>query len=354
MKGEEFGDFLKGQAEIWQLLFAFTGSMALKCAVQLRIADIINSHLGPLTLSQIASHIADSPSPDSISYLTRIMRPLVHKKVFTAHRSSDGGETLYGLTHTSRWLLWDSKPNFVPLILLENNPLMLAPWQYLSHGVKDGGRPFDKAHGCDLWRFASENPEFNEMFNDGMGCMVDIFTEEVLAGYKDGFGCIGSLVNVGGGIGGDMYKIVKSHPHIKGVNFDLPHVIATAPTYPGVSHVGGDMFVTIPNADAIFLKSVLHDWSHDLCVEILKNCRKAIPENTGKVIIVDIVFDADDEDDIFKEARIILDMVMMAHTNGGKERTEFEWKKLLEEAGFPRYKITRISAIPSIIEAYPI
>ena len=46
--------------------------------------------------------------------------------------------------------------------------------------------------------------------------------------------------------------------------------------------------------------------------------------------------------------------VVMAHTPGGKERTELEWKKLLEEGGFPRYKITKIPTIPSIIEAYPI
>lgn len=101
------------------------------------------------------------------------------------------------------------------------------------------------------------------------------------------------------------------------------------------------------------MQSVLHDWSNELCVKILKNCRKAIPEKTGKVIIVDVVFEQDNKD-AFEETRIIMDLVMLAHTTGGKERTEIEWKRILEEAGFPRYKIIRIPAIPSIIEAYPI
>ena len=34
---------------------------------------------------------------------------------------------------------------------------------------------------------------------------------------------------------------------------------------------------------------IMHDWNDESCVKILKNCRKAIPEETGKVIIVDVV-----------------------------------------------------------------
>jgi hypothetical protein len=52
--------------------------MALKCAVELRIADIIRSQIGPITLCQIASGIINSPSLD-IPYLARIMRSLVRK-----------------------------------------------------------------------------------------------------------------------------------------------------------------------------------------------------------------------------------------------------------------------------------
>jgi hypothetical protein len=55
-------------------------------------------------------------------------------------------------------------------------------------------------------------------------------------------------------MGGMIAEIVKTHPHIKGINFDLPHVVVTAPMRQGVSHVGGDMFEAIPNADAIFMK----------------------------------------------------------------------------------------------------
>ncbi|KAE8075887.1 hypothetical protein FH972_014570 [Carpinus fangiana] len=350
MEPRETMALLQGQAEIWQHLYRVVDSMALKCAVELRIADIIHSHGGPITLRQIASGI-DSPSPH-IPYLTRIMRLLVRKSIFTEnHHPPDGGETLYGLTQTSRWLLHDAELSLVPMVLMRYHPWQLAPLHHLSHCVKEGGTAFKKAHGCEIWDFASKNPEYNNIFNDAMACTTKIVMAAIVAEYKDGFGCMGSLVDVGGGTGGMIVEIVNAYPHIKGINFDLPHVVAVAPEREGVSHVGGDMFDTIPNADAIFMKWVLHNWSDEHCMKILKNCRKAIPKKGGKVIIVDVVLEKD-SNDLFGETPMALDLCMMAYTAGGKERTELEWKKLLEEAGFGGYKIFKIPTLTSIIEAY--
>ena len=97
---------------------------------------------------------------------------------------------------------------------------------------------------------------------------------------------------------------------------------------------------------------ILHDWSDEDCVKILRNCRKAIPAKSGKVTIVEIVLQPDGNG-TFDELGLVFDLLMMAHSPGGKERTELQWKKLLEEGGFPRYKIISIPALPSIIEAYP-
>ncbi|KAL4618641.1 hypothetical protein ACB092_06G025200 [Castanea dentata] len=320
METKEAQALLEGQAEIWQHLFGFADSMALKCAVEICIADTVNSHGGPITLCQIAAGIVNSPSLD----IPPIMRSLVRKKILTAHNPSDGGDTLYGLTPASKWLLHDAELSLVPMVLMENHPWQLAPWHYLSQCVKEGGIAFKKAHGREMWDFASKNPEFNKIFNDAMACLVKIVMGVVLEEY------------MGGGTGGMIAEIVKAHPHIKGTNFDLLHV-ATEPIREGVSHVGGNMFESIPKADAIFMKWVLHDWSDEHCIKILKNCRKAISEKIGKVIIVDIILEKDNND-LFDETRM--------------ERTELEWKKLLEEGGFPRYKIIKIPTIPSIIEAY--
>ncbi|EEF44475.1 xanthohumol 4-O-methyltransferase [Ricinus communis] len=341
---------LIGQAQVWQLMFAFADSMALKCAVELHIPDIIHSHGKSITLSQIASSI-DSTSPD-IPYLQRIMRLLVRRNIFTADHPSDGGETLYGLTHVSKWLVHDSDRTLAPMVLMENHPWTINPWHCFSQCVKKGGIAFEKANGHEIWDFAARNPEFNKMFNGGMSCTARLTIRAILEGYKDGFCSMKSLVDVGGGTGDLVTEIVKSHPHIKGINYDLAHVVSTAPAYEGVCHVGGDMFQAIPNADAVIMKWIMHDWGDEDCVRILKNCRKAIPEKTGKVMIVDIVLQPEGNG-LFDDTRLVFDLLMIAHSSGGKERTEAEWKKILEEGGFPRYRIIKIPALTSIIEAYP-
>ncbi|XP_060672230.1 xanthohumol 4-O-methyltransferase-like [Ziziphus jujuba] len=239
------------------------------------------------------------------------------------------------------------------MVLMQNHANLLVPWHCFSGCVKEGGFAFNKAHGSGIWAFASQNPDFNKLFNDAMECSSRIMSKAIVSAYKDGFGSVKSLVDVGGGTGRTMAEIVKAYPHIKGINFDLPHVIATAPAYDGVSHIGGDMFEGIPNADAVFIKWILHDWDDEYCVKILKNCRKAVPEKSGKVIIIDMVLKAKGNDNIFDEIGMMFDMVTLALTEGGKERTDKEWKKILKEGGFPRYKIINIPAVASIIEAYP-
>ncbi|KAL5864929.1 hypothetical protein ACOSQ3_002443 [Xanthoceras sorbifolium] len=273
---------LRGQAEIWRHIFAFVDSLALKCAIDLQIPYIIHSHGRSITLSQIISRI-ESPCTDNSS-LERIMRLLVRRNIFSIdHPSDGGGEPLYGLTYSSRWLVNGSDSNLSALYLIETHPYLVGSWHFLSQSVKEGGRAFRKAFGRGIWDMASEDHRFNKMFNDGMAC---------------------------------------------------------------------DMFYSIPNADALLLKWILHDWDDEACVKILINCRKAIPEKTGKVIIIDVVLQPDGNE-LFDDTGLAFDLQMMVNNPGGKERTELQWKKLLEEGGFPRYKIIKIPALLSIIEAYP-
>ncbi|KAL4293012.1 (R,S)-reticuline 7-O-methyltransferase isoform X1 [Arachis ipaensis] len=352
VKDKEEEESLLGQAEIWKYMTCFTDSFALKCAVELRIADIIDRYGKPLSLSKIIDNIEDAPSPDA-SLLLRIMRVLVRKKIFSAAKS-DNGEILYGLTRASKWILQDTKMTLAPMLLLENHPLHLNPAHFISDIIREGtdkGTAFFRCHGHEQFDLTGLDPEYNKLFNEGMVCTARMVIKAVIEGYKEGFNKIESLVDVGGGLGGSLSEIVRAYPHIKGINFDLPHVVATAPQYDGITHVGGDMFVSVPKADAIYMKWILHDWSDQHCIKILKNCRKAIPEN-GKVIIVDHVLQPEGND-LFDDTGFAFDMMLLAHNAGGKERTEENWKWLFAETGFPRYNIIKIKALPSIIEAFP-
>ena len=66
-----------------------------------------------------------------------------------------------------------------------------------------------------------------------------------------------------------------------------------------------------------------------------KIAEKEISKETGKFIIVAVVLELEG---------LVFDLVMIAHTSG-KERTELEWKKVLEGAGFTRCNIIKIPAL---------
>ncbi|KAF9592269.1 hypothetical protein IFM89_013495 [Coptis chinensis] len=173
----------------------------------------------------------------------------------------------------------------------------------------------------------------------------------ILQIYK-GFEGLKTVVDVGGGTGATINMIVEKHPLVKGINFDLPHVIKDAPTYLGVEHIEGDMFVGVPKGDSIFLKSVLHDWNDEHCLKVLKNCYNALPAN-GKMIILDSIIPVYPETNVSAKHVFGLDTTMMVHTSGGgQERTEKEFKDLSLGAGFADYKVICSTFGISVIEFY--
>lgn len=341
-----------GQAQILRYIYGALDGMAIRCCVELRIADIIHNHGHPITLSEIANGIA-SPSIN-LDGLRRLMRFLVHRKIFQVGDGEGGNEDVYSLNHCSKWLLCDADVTLAPMVMMRTDPSMVLPLHVLSRSITEGGTAFKMIHGEEMFDFSSSNSGFNRVFNEGMACTAKITINAILASYKTGFlGTKGSVVDVGGGTGVAISEIVKAYPHLNGINFDLPHVISMAPRYDnGVTHIGGDMFEAIPPAETIFMKWILHDWSDDDCIKILKNCRKAIPKESGKIVIAEIV-NHPTGDDPFVDTQLTYDLVMFSHFSGGRERNESEWKRILNEGGFRRYNIIKIPSLQSIIEAFP-
>lgn len=153
--------------------------------------------------------------------------------------------------------------------------------------IIEGGIPFNKAHGMHAFQYPAIDDRFNDVFNKGMYNSTTLIMKMVLQVYK-GFEEIQEVVDVGGGFGQTLATIISKYPHIKGINFDLPHVIKDASpiagkTYTiyyalvcsiyvckvydaiwksiGVEHVGGDMFESVPKGEVIFLKVISYVYS---------------------------------------------------------------------------------------------
>nr|WOX58881.1 6-O-methyltransferase 1 [Phyla nodiflora] len=335
--------------ELWEYIFGFTPMAILKCAIELKIPEALESQNGSMALSDLSTALNCSTA-----VLHRIMRYLVHRGIFKQKLTSQESTICYVQTALSRLLIRkDEGGGLADLLLLESSPVMLAPWHNLGlRASKSDVSAFEAAHGGDVWEYAEGNPVHSKLINDAMAGHARRAVMAIVDQCAEAFEGIGSLVDVGGGDGTALRTLVRACPGIRGINFDLPHVVSVAPQCDGIEHVAGDMFQLVPKADAAFLMWVLHDWSDDECIQILKRCREAIPEEAGKVIIAEAVIDVG-EKDAYSDVRLALDMVMLAHTEKGKERTLKEWEYVIKAAGFRSFTVKHIKEIVSVIEVYP-
>lgn len=98
----------------------------------------------------------------------------------------------------------------------------------------EGGTGFNKAHGMNLYQYTGIDQGFSEVFNAGMLSHSTFIMNKILQVYQ-GFAGINQLVDVGGGLGHNLKNILSKYPNIKGINFDLPHVVKHGFRIPGIT-----------------------------------------------------------------------------------------------------------------------
>ncbi|KAH0456480.1 hypothetical protein IEQ34_014387 [Dendrobium chrysotoxum] len=318
--------------------------MTLKAAIELKLLETI-SLAGPgaqLSTSELASRLPFISNPQAPIMLDRILCLLTSYSILTCSLSPSG-ERRYGAAPVCKFLTPNADgASMAALYLMGQDKVLMESWYYLKDAVIEGGIPFNKAYGMTEFEYHGTDPRLNNVFNDAMSGRSTIIINKLLEIYE-GFYELSSLVDVGGGVGTTLGNIMAKYTRIRGINFDLPHVISEASLLLGVEHVGGDMFESVPTADAIFMMWILHDWSDNHCFKLLKNCWKALPEN-GKVIVVECILPVEPEQIVAAKGAFLLDLIMLAHSPGGKERTENEFKSLANEAGFSDFKSIYIFA----------
>ncbi|XVF53205.1 hypothetical protein PTKIN_Ptkin05aG0081800 [Pterospermum kingtungense] len=306
-----------------QLVSASVMPMALKAAVQLGVFEIIQK-AGPgaqLSICQTVSQLPSQSNPDGPLVLDRILRLLASHSILTFSLETNDQEEdeqvvrLYGLAPVAKYFI--RRPGGGSL-----SPL-LDLFQ-------------DKAaHGMSAVEYVGKDSRFGEIFKGSMIDFNPMFVEEMLEIYKD----------VGGGNGSILHWIVSKYPAIKGINFDLPQMIDKSPSYPGIEHVSGDMFKSVPKGDAIFMKWILH------CRKLLENCYEALPAN-GKVIVVDLVIPESPDTNLFCKSVFQFELFMMNTNGSGKERTEKEFESLAKGSGFSDVRVACCAYSFSVLEFY--
>ncbi|KAI3760246.1 hypothetical protein L1987_50639 [Smallanthus sonchifolius] len=319
--------------------------MVIKTAIELDLFEVMAKVPGGrFSCFDLASSLPRQTHETPV-LIERILRFLATHSVLSSTIVKDehgDSKKLYEMTAVSNYFVRNQDgTSHASSLLLIYDKVLVDCWYHLKDAVVDGGIPFDKAHGVNAFEYPAKDNRFNEVFNKCMYDNTRILMKMILEKYK-GFEGVKELVDVGGGLGANLELIVSKYPNIKGINFDLPHVIKDAPPYPGVEHVEGDMFQSVPKGDVIFMKWILHDWGDDYCIKLLKNCWAALPEG-GKVVVVEAII-PDPESDIScsdEVSKIVIggDMIMLIANPGGKERTAQEYNILVKEAGFTSMEI---------------
>ena len=169
------------------------------------------------------------------------------------------------------------------------------------------------------------------------------------------FGDIRVLIDVAGGHGRVLTSILQRYPAMRGVLFDLDHVIAGAGPLIAESGVGdrcttvsGDFFASVPaGGDAYIMKHIIHDWDDDRSLTILRNIHNRLSGVTnGRVILLESVVQPGNVADFGK----LIDMEMLL-IPGGRERTADEFAALFARAGFELTRIVPTASALSVIEA---
>jgi ubiquinone/menaquinone biosynthesis C-methylase UbiE len=227
-------------------------------------------------------------------------------------------------------------------------------WDHFLHALQTGESGMQAAYGNDLFGYLSGEPLHSARFNDAMVGMHGAVASAVIEAYD--FSRLKNIIDVGGGKGALLTSILKAHPQVQAVLFDLPEVERSAREYliaSGIgarcSFFGGDFFEHIPSGhDAYLLAHVLHDWKDDQAIAILKQCRRAMRAD-GRLLIVEAVL----PDGNTPHHGKLMDLLMLTVT-GGIERSEREFAQILALADFALSDVHPTMTHQSVIEAIPV
>jgi ubiquinone/menaquinone biosynthesis C-methylase UbiE len=224
--------------------------------------------------------------------------------------------------------------------------------------VRGGGVAYELAHDEPFFEHLARHPEREAAFQASMAGRAAQEVADVVAAYD--FGNLDRLVDVGGGAGNLLAAILRAAPQLRGVLFDRPGVAPAAEqrmrdagVWERCELVAGDFFESVPSgADAYVLSRVLHDWDDAEAARILARVREAM--GTGsRLLVVEAILPERAAD---APAAIRMDLHMLLLFSQAQERTEAEFRRLLEGAGLAVRRVvpTRSPAALSVIEAVPV
>jgi hypothetical protein len=326
------------QAVILGLLPGAWVAQSISVVARLGIADLLAN--GPLTADELARQCgAHGPS------LYRVMRALAGLGIF-----AEDARGRFRLTRVGRCLRTDAPDSMRAMALHAGSDTHWRAWGGLLHSVRTGQAAFEHQTGVSPYAYYQHNPDAAALFNAAMTVYATPFASAV-AGYD--FPSAGTVVDVGGGYGTVLAAVLRANPTLRAILFDVPEVIQAARphlTAAGLDDrcepVEGSFFDAVPpGGDVYLLTSVLHNWDDERAIAILSACRRAM-DGTGTLLVAEYVVSPGNAPSIAK----LIDLEMLVHFTGGRERTVDEYRVLFDAAGFRLQRVRTTLYTVSILE----
>ena len=309
-----------------EMAMAYSRSRVLCAAARLGVADALGDEVRSVGL------LAEKCQADA-NALYRLLRALASIGV-----TEETAPEHFRLTAFGKPLRRDVPQSVWPSVIFWAD-LLADEWSLLTDCVRTG-KPAREVRDPQVPSRWSQDPEANSsIFRAVMGTAPAEDYAPIAEAWD--FSRAEVVADLGGGGGSLILAALGRYPHLRGMLVDLePSIDAAKPRFAEEDPssrcelIAADLTQSVPaGADVYMLKHVLHGRQDDVATTILKNCRAVIPED-GRLLIIEFILPPlVSHPDPQLEGHLMSDLNMLAVT-GGKERSEREWKALLEAAGF--------------------
>lgn len=309
---------------------------------ELRVPDALAA--GPKSAGELARQCGAHEES-----LFRLMRALAAMGVFTQEDSR------FGLTPLSNWLRSDVPNSLRDFARVRGGELCWQAWGPLQQAVETGTCAFEREYGASFFDYLHAHPDEAHAFNDAMRSLSSQVHAAVIRAYD--FAQFRTITDVGGGSGAFISALLSADARLHGTLFDRAPAIARSAEVlqsrrvaDRCRSIAGDFFEAVPlGSEAILLSRILHDFSDEDSLRILRNCHAALPRG-GRLLIVEYVVG----DGEAGTAAKLFDLHMMVYFGAARERTAEEFRALLAQSGFRMQRVVESSALIAVIEAVAI
>lgn len=326
---------------VLELVSGFMDTQVAYAVARLGIADVLGGGTRPA--AEVAAELGTSPDATyrllRAAAATGLLREDAHGR--------------FGLTALGATLRSDRDDSMRTVVLMIGDPVYQRVWGRLPEAVTAGAPEAPAVVGMPMWDYLDHEPRFAATFNDAMSRLCDLDWPTVEAAYD--FTPFGTIVDVGGGHGQLLARMLDAAPAAKGVLLERASVIEGAEAHLREAGVlarcrleAGSFFATAPDdGDLYVLRRVVHDFDDEQASAILATVRRHMP-GSATLLLMESVVPTGDGPHFAKS--LDLDMLVFV---GGRERTEREYATLLDRSGFRMTRVVPTISTISLVEARP-